>query len=208
MAARPRLVAGLPAEAEPPLAWQAALAHLMGMPRPDESWDGPRGQRGRHREASSAYADDTHSGGWAFACLVKSLRRIAVARTRASLHADALKCKVLTSTAVKADLDALLEPLRRGNADHWQVVTSMRVLGVTLSDPTDRAELEQAIRATLRVRVVATTERLIAELQAGVDIVFAFINGKTITIDVRTTNTQCASAPSSADAHLRSQEQE
>jgi hypothetical protein len=43
----------------------------------------------------------------------------------------------------------------------------MRVLGVTLSDPVDRTELEQAIRETLRVRVVATTERLIAELEAG-----------------------------------------
>ena len=63
--------------------------------------------------------------------------------TRASLHADPLKCKVLTSAALKPDLDALLEPLRRGDPEHWEVVTSMRVLGVTLSDPTDRAQLER-----------------------------------------------------------------
>ena len=44
--------------------------------RPDSGWGGQRG------EASSAYADDTHSGGWALAGLVKSLRRVTVARER------------------------------------------------------------------------------------------------------------------------------
>jgi len=112
----------------------------MTLPRPDPGWGGVRG------EASSAYADDTHSGGWAIACIVKSLRRIAVARERATLHADPLKCKVLTSPALKPDLDALLDPLRRGDG-HWDVVTRMRVLGGTLSDPTDRERLEQAIYA-------------------------------------------------------------
>ena len=43
----------------------------------------------------------------------------------------------------------------------------MRVLGVTLSDPTDRAELEQRIAETLRVRVVAPADRLVAELDGG-----------------------------------------
>ena len=62
----------------------------MAMPRPSAGWGGPRG------EASSAYADDTHSGGWLVACVIKSLRRIAMARERASLTADPLKCKVLT----------------------------------------------------------------------------------------------------------------
>jgi hypothetical protein len=132
----------------------------MALPRPDPRWGGPRG------EASSAYADDTHSGGWAISCLVKSLRRIALARERASLRADPAKCKVLTSAQLKPDLDTLLDPLRAG-AGQWEVVTRMRVLGVTLSDPTDRDSLELAMRETLRVRVIATTDRLIAELEAG-----------------------------------------
>ena len=133
----------------------------MAMERPDPGWGGPRG------EVSSAYADDTHSGGWAISCIIKSLRRIAQARDHASLQADPLKCKVLTSEALRPHLDALLDPLRRGDPDGWQVVTHMRVLGVTLSDPTDRAELERRIGETLRVRVVAPTDRLIAELDDG-----------------------------------------
>ena len=74
---------------------------------------------------------------------------------------------MLTALADRPDLDALLEPLRGGNARHWEVVTRLRVLGVTLSDPTDRAGLELAIRETLRVRVIAPTDRLIAELAKG-----------------------------------------
>ena len=149
-----RRQAGLPDTEDAPSAWRAALDRLMDKPRPEPSWGGPRG------EASSAYADDTHSGGWAVACVIKSLRRIALARERATLHADPLKCKVLTALADRPDLDALLEPLRGGNARHWEVVTRLRVLGVTLSDPTDRAGLELAIRETLRVRVIAPTDRL------------------------------------------------
>ena len=125
-----RRQAGLPDTEDAPSAWRAALERLMDKPRPEPSWGGPRG------EASSAYADDTHSGGWAVACVIKSLRRIALAGERATLHADPLKCKVLTALADRPDLDALLEPLRGGNARHWEVVTRMRVIGVTLSDPT------------------------------------------------------------------------
>ena len=69
--------------------------------------------------------------------------------------------------AQRSDLDALLEPLRGGDARHWEVVTRLRVLGVTLSDPTDRAGLELAIRESLRVRVIAPTDRVIAELEKG-----------------------------------------
>jgi hypothetical protein len=153
--------AGLPAsEAAPPL-WRAALARLMACNRPTAAWCGPRG------EASSAYADDTHSGGWAVACIVKSLRRIAAARARASLAADPLKCRLLTSAALKPSLDALLEPLRGGNAMHWEVVTRMRVLGVTLADPTDRDLFELAVVEALRIRVIAPIGRLIAELDGS-----------------------------------------
>ena len=141
-----RRQAGLSPSDEAPSAWRAALDRLMALPRPDPSWGAQRG------EASSAYVDDTHSGGWAVACLVNSLRRIALARDRATLHADPLKCKVLTSPALQSDLNVLLEPLRGGDRHRWDVVTRMRVLGVTLSDPTDRDQLEQAIRETLQVR--------------------------------------------------------
>ena len=153
--------AGLDPSAPAPDAWREALARLMAGNRPDAGWGGPRG------ETSSAYADDAHSGGWAVACVIKSLRRIAVARNRATLRADPLKCKILTAAALKPDLDALLEPLRDGEARRWEVVTRMRVLGITLCDPTDRAEFEGAVMETLRVRVVAPVRRLIAEVAAG-----------------------------------------
>ena len=156
-----RAQAGRPPSEAAPDAWREALTRLMAAPRPDARWGGPRG------EASSAYADDTHSGGWVVASIIKSLRRVAKARVLASLAADPLKCKVLTSASLKPDVDVLLAPLRCGNAGGWEVVTRMRVLGVTLSDPTDRAQLEEAIRGTLGVRVVAPTERLLAELAAG-----------------------------------------
>ena len=155
-----RRQARLPATDAAPDAWRAALDRLMAQTRPDALWGGPRG------EASSAYADDTHSGGWAVACVIKSLRRIALARDRATLHANPAKCKVLTSASLKPDLDILLGPLRTERGE-WEVVVSMRVLGVTLSDPTDRATLERAIRDTLQSRVIRPTERLVAELDAG-----------------------------------------
>ena len=156
-----RRQARLPDGAAPPAEWLAALHRLMGRRRPSPDWSGP------HGEASSAYADDTHSGGWAISCIVKSLRRVACAEERATLVADPLKCKVLTSPALKPDLDALLDPLRHRDGAGWEVVTWMRVLGVSLSDPTDRVQFEGAIRETLRVRVVAPADRLIAELEGG-----------------------------------------
>ena len=75
----------------------------MALSRPDA------GCGGRCGEMSSAYADDTHSGGWAVACIIKSLRRIGAAREHAALSADPVKCKLLTSQAIKPDLDALLD---------------------------------------------------------------------------------------------------
>ena len=89
------------------------------------------------------------------------------ARDHVALSADPVKCKLLTSQAVKPELNALLDRLRGGDASQWDVVTQMRVLGVTLSDPTDRARLEHAIRETLRVRVIVPTDRLIAELDGA-----------------------------------------
>ena len=77
-----RRQAGLPDTEDAPSAWRAALERLMDKPRPEPSWGG---------EASSAYADDTHSGGWAVACVIKSLRRIALAGERATLHADQMQ---------------------------------------------------------------------------------------------------------------------
>ena len=56
--------------------------------------------------------------------------RIAAARERATVHPNVEKCTVLTAKTHRADIDALLEPLRRGNAMRWAVVTEMRVLSV------------------------------------------------------------------------------
>jgi len=100
--------------------------------------------RGRH----------TRSGGWAVACVIKSLRRIALARERATLHADPLKCKVLTAQARRPDVDAVLEPLCGDDARHWEVVMRMRVLGVTLSEDRGRQKgrswIERAPRSSDR----------------------------------------------------------
>ena len=57
-----------------PSEWRGALDRLMALARPDA------GCGGRSGEMSSAYADDTHSGGWAVACVMKSLRRIGAER--------------------------------------------------------------------------------------------------------------------------------
>ena len=51
----------------------------------------------------------------------------------------------------------------------------MRVLGVTLSDRTDRARLERVIRETLRVRVIVPTDRVIAELDGGAKPATAYV---------------------------------
>src|SRR5207302_798915 len=83
-----RAQAQLPPEEEATHAWREALERLMAGPRPG-AWGGRRG------EASSAYADDTHSGGWVVSCIIKSLRRVARAREKASLSANPAKCRVL-----------------------------------------------------------------------------------------------------------------
>ena len=57
---------------------------------------------------------------------------------------------MLIALAHRPDLDTLLEPLLGGNVVHWEVDT-----------------LDQAIRETLRVRVIAPTDRIIAELENG-----------------------------------------
>jgi hypothetical protein len=101
------------------------------------------------------------------ACIAKSLRRVAKARESASLDANPLKCKVLTSAALKPDLDALLEPLRDGVPARWEVVTSMRVLGVVLADPADRVLFEASVRDALAARVVAPTNKLVKEIADG-----------------------------------------
>ena len=79
-----------------------------------------------------------------------------------------IRCKVLTAAIYKPDLDVLLEPLRHGDPGHWEVVTRMRVLGVTLSGP-DRPHAARGgdCRDASRARVVEPTQRLIAELVAG-----------------------------------------
>jgi hypothetical protein len=144
----------------PPDEWRGAVSRLCEQPRPG-AWGGARG------EATSMYADDTHSGGWAISCILKSLRRVAAAREHAGLSANQRKCKVLTAERWRADVDAVLQPLRGTNADAWQVVTKLRMLGVALVDPSDRAAVQAAVAETLRGRVVEPIRRLIADVEGG-----------------------------------------
>ena len=71
-----RRQACLPDTEDAPSEWRGALDRLMALARPCG---------GRCGEMSSAYADDTHSGGWAVACIIKSLRRIGAAREHVAL---------------------------------------------------------------------------------------------------------------------------
>ena len=77
------------------------------------------------------------------------------------------KCRVLTAEGHRADIDALLEPLRRGNAVRWAVVTEMRVLGVSVVELADTTLASQAVRTALAERVVRPCNMLVEDLGAG-----------------------------------------
>ncbi len=147
--------------ATPPAAWEAAARRILEQPRPG-AWGGQRG------EASSAYLDDAHSGGWVVACVAKSLHRLAAAR-RMGLLPNRAKCKVMTAERHREDVDAIISPLRAGDPALWPVVTQMRVLGVEVVDPADPDLVQAAVQQGLEHRVVEPCRMLTAELAAGAE---------------------------------------
>ncbi len=144
-------------EEEPMEAWSDAVRRILRAPRPGP-WGGVRG------EASTAYLDDAHSGGWAIACIAKSLQRVAAARRSAGLRPNRAKCKVMTAERHRADVDAIIAPLRRGDSELWPVVTRMRVLGVEVVDPSDAELVREGVERGLRDRVVRPCRMLAEEI--------------------------------------------
>ena len=145
----------------PPDEWLVALRSILTDRTRPGAWGGIRG------EASGAYLDDTGSAGWVLSSIAKSLRRIAAARTQAGLTPNLKKCKVMTTLPYKCDVHTLLEPLRRRDPNSWPVVTSMKILGIEVVDPSDPALVTAAVKKGLEERVIRPCKMLMKELRAG-----------------------------------------
>ena len=96
--------------------------------------------------------------GRCFATLCNALR-IVLASKEIGLEVNASKCCVMAPSRYKAAMDKLLRPLRRGEVGCWRVVKSITILGVALSDPTNKEELQKAVRKALKERVVSAEQR-------------------------------------------------
>ena len=130
--------------------------------------------------ATSVYMDDGLTAGWLVAALLRAFHRSAHARA-IGLVDDPLDNLVLVPAEWVRATNAILQPLRRalatcdatdmaGDADAptpWRVVTSMRVLGVEVTDPADRDSVDRAVRDCLRHRVVEPVRRIVEEMESG-----------------------------------------
>src|SRR5439155_17249150 len=91
----------------------------------------------------------------------------------AALEANAAKRKVLAPEGIRATVQVVLEPLRRGvpqvagGVVPWEVVPHLRVLGVTMTDPALGSVGLGPVEATVRGKVIAPLKRLCAEMEAG-----------------------------------------
>ena len=157
---------------EPDADWDDALVSILDLPFP-LSHVGPS-QGPVDGELSAAYADDAHSAGWVPKALYKTFIRIAVATEKASLTANDAKCKVLVPSHLVQLVSRLVAPLRRMPAHPplapvgWEVVTSLRILGVIMADPKAIDESGMApIADKLDERVCQPLRRLITEMQEG-----------------------------------------
>jgi hypothetical protein len=121
--------------------------------------------------------DDGLTAGWFVAALYRALRRSAHARAM-GLVDDPFENLVLVPGTLVSVANGILQPLRdalaadRGpggdeTAVAWRVVTTMRVLGVDVTNPTDRNGVDAAVRDCLRHRVVRPVERIIGDLAQG-----------------------------------------
>ena len=126
---------------------------------------------------TSVYMDDGLTAGWLVAALYRALRRSAHARA-IGLVDDPFENLVLVPGALAPVANRILQRLRdalaadRGagggeDAVAWRVVTTMRVLGVDVTDPADRDGVDAAVRECLRHRVVQPVRRIIEDMAAG-----------------------------------------
>jgi len=138
--------------AGPAEAWVDALRELLAERRSLES-------------VSTLYADDAHSAGHFYTAIRRTLWRVVCGRER-GLQEAPRKCGLLTAPRWRHLLDTLIAPLRR-NADEWPMLESMKVLGVTFTDPGDEARVHAALVDSLADTVVAPIQRLTREVEDG-----------------------------------------
>ena len=137
----------------PPSNWEAALRGLLAAPRSRVA-------------VTTLYADDAHTAGHCYAALRRALWRVVCGRRKGLVEAPR-KCGLLTAPRWRHLIDAVIEPLRDGDPEAWPVVDAMRVLGVTIADPSDEARLRDAVTASLAGSVIAPTERLARDVRGG-----------------------------------------
>ncbi len=154
-------------EAAPAAEWRAALDEVLRVRPPPSGCSA--------KPAATVYMDDGLTAGWLVAALYRALRRSAHARAL-GLVDDPAENLVLVPAGVERAANVLLQPLRDAvTADRspgappatWRVVTTMRVLGVDVTDPARRDGVTAAVRASMRQRVVEPLRRVIEELEGG-----------------------------------------
>jgi len=121
--------------------------------------------------------DDGLTAGWLVAALYRALRRSAHARAM-GLVDDPFENLVLVPEALAPVANHILQPLRGALAEDrdagggeapvaWRVVTTMRVLGVDVTDPANRDGVDAAVRDCLWHRVVELVRRIIEDMAQG-----------------------------------------
>ena len=119
----------------PDVAWLSALRELLSGPR-------------SRVNVSTLYADDAHSAGHFYLAIRRALWRVVCGRERGLTEAPH-KCGLLTAPRWRVPLDTFIAPLRGGDPSAWPIVDSMKVLGVTFSDPADDAAVHATLTASL-----------------------------------------------------------
>ena len=115
---------------------------------------------------STLYADDAHSAGYFYTAIRRTLWRVVCGRERGLTDAPH-KCGLLTAPRWCAVLNTLDARLRGDNPDAWPLMDSMKVLGVSFSDPSDDAHVQATVVASLATAVVEPIRRLTREVDAG-----------------------------------------
>ena len=146
-----RMAADLPNA--PDAAWLDALTVLLAAPRSPAC-------------VTTLYADDAHSAGHFYAAIRRTLWRVICGR-ECGLTEAPLKCGLLTAPRWRPLLEVLIAPLRNGNPAAWPLMDSMKVLGVTFTDPGDLARMQATVAHSLAETVTAPIDRLTREVDAG-----------------------------------------
>ncbi len=134
----------------PPSSWTVALEELLRQPRSPTC-------------VTTLYADDAHSAGYFFTAIRRTLWRIVCGRARGLAEAPH-KCGLLCAPRWRAPLEALVAPLRGGRPDAWPILDSMKVLGVTFTNPADEALAHRAVMDSLESAVVTPIRLLTREV--------------------------------------------